>query len=54
MAAAADDDVLTWGALAVGPLFTLLVIVAVVTTVATSPLMGLVKPDPWLDEGDVH
>jgi Kef-type K+ transport system membrane component KefB len=31
-----------------GPLFTLLVIMAVVTTVATSPLLDAVKPDPWL------
>lgn len=31
-----------------GPLFTLLVIMAVVTTVATSPLLDVVKPDPWL------
>jgi Kef-type K+ transport system membrane component KefB len=37
-----------------GPLFTLLVVMAVVTTVATSPLLGLVRPDPWLGEGDVH
>ena len=33
-----------------GPLFTLLVMMAVVTTVATSPLMDVVKPDPWLGE----
>lgn len=33
-----------------GPLFTLLVIMAVVTTVATSPLLDVVKPDPWLGE----
>jgi len=31
-------------------LFTLLVIMAVVTTVATAPLLGLIKPDPWLGE----
>ena len=31
-----------------GPLFTLLVIMAVVTTVATSPLLDVIKPDPWL------
>jgi Kef-type K+ transport system membrane component KefB len=37
-----------------GPLFTLLVVMAVVTTVATAPLLSLVKPDPWLGEGDVH
>ena len=30
------------------PLFTLLVIMAVVTTVATSPLLDVLKPDPWL------
>jgi Kef-type K+ transport system membrane component KefB len=34
-----------------GPLFTLLVIMAVVTTVATSPLLDVIKPDPWLGEG---
>ena len=33
-----------------GPLFTLLVVMAVVTTVATSPLLDIVKPDPWLGE----
>ena len=33
-----------------GPLFTLLVIMAVVTTVATAPLLEVVKPDPWLGE----
>ena len=33
-----------------GPLFTLLVIMAVVTTVATSPLLEVIKPDPWLGE----
>jgi Kef-type K+ transport system membrane component KefB len=37
-----------------GPLFTLLVIMAVVTTVATSPLLDIVKPDPWLGEGGVN
>ena len=31
-------------------LFTLLVVMAVVTTVATSPLLDVVKPDPWLGE----
>lgn len=30
------------------PLFTLLVVMAVVTTVATSPLLDVVRPDPWL------
>lgn len=33
-----------------GPLFTLLVVMAVLTTVATSPLLDVVKPDPWLGE----
>ena len=33
-----------------GPLFTLLVIMAVVTTVATAPLLDVIKPDPWLGE----
>ncbi len=33
-----------------GELFTLLVVMAVVTTVATSPLLDLVKPDPWLGQ----
>ena len=33
-----------------GDLFTLLVVMAVVTTVATSPLLDVVKPDPWLGE----
>jgi len=33
-----------------GPLFTLLVVMAVVTTVATAPLLDVVKPDPWLGE----
>jgi len=33
-------------------LFTLLVVMAVVTTVVTSPLLDVVKPDPWL--GDRH
>jgi Kef-type K+ transport system membrane component KefB len=37
-----------------GPLFTLLVIMAVVTTVATSPLLDVVKPDPWLGERGVN
>ena len=37
-----------------GPLFTLLVLMAVVTTVATSPVLDMVRPDPWLGEGDVH
>lgn len=36
-----------------GPLFTLLVVMAVVTTVATSPLLDVVKPDPWLGRRDV-
>jgi len=31
-----------------GPLFSLLVVMAVVTTVATVPLLGLVRPDPTL------
>jgi Kef-type K+ transport system membrane component KefB len=31
-----------------GRLFTLLVLMAVVTTVATAPLLRLIKPDPWL------
>lgn len=31
-------------------LFTLLVLMAVFTTVATSPLLGLIKPDPYLGE----
>jgi Kef-type K+ transport system membrane component KefB len=35
-------------------LFTLLVLMAVITTVATSPVLDLVKPDPWLGEGDVR
>lgn len=33
-----------------GKLFTLLVVMAVVTTVATSPLLDVVRPDPWLGE----
>lgn len=33
-----------------GPLFTLLVIMAVSTTVATAPALQVVKPDPWLGE----
>lgn len=33
-----------------GPLFTLLVIMAVLTTVATSPALQVIKPDPWLGE----
>jgi Kef-type K+ transport system membrane component KefB len=33
-----------------GPLFTLLVIMAVLTTVATAPLLARLKPDPWLGE----
>ena len=37
-----------------GPLFTLLVLMAVITTVATSPVLDVVRPDPWLGEGDVH
>ena len=36
-----------------GPLFTLLVIMAVLTTIATAPLLSLVEPDPWLGEGGV-
>jgi Kef-type K+ transport system membrane component KefB len=36
-----------------GRLFTLLVVMAVVTTVATSPLLDVVKPDPWLGERDI-
>jgi Kef-type K+ transport system membrane component KefB len=32
-------------------LFTLLVVMAVVTTVAASPVLALVRPDPWLGEG---
>ena len=31
-----------------GRLFTLLVLMAVVTTVATAPLLRLVRPDPFL------
>jgi Kef-type K+ transport system membrane component KefB len=31
-----------------GSLFTMLVVMAVVTTLATSPLLDVVKPDPWL------
>jgi K+:H+ antiporter len=31
-------------------LFTLLVLMAVVTTVATGPLLGIIKPDPYLGE----
>lgn len=34
-------------------LFTLLVVMAVVTTVATSPLLDVVRPDPWLGERGV-
>ena len=37
-----------------GPLFTLLVIMAVVTTVATSPLLDVIKPDPWLGDRGVN
>ena len=37
-----------------GPLFTLLVVMAVVTTVATSPLLDVVKPDPWLGERGIN
>jgi Kef-type K+ transport system membrane component KefB len=33
-----------------GPLFTLLVVMAVLTTVATAPLLQVIKPDPWLGE----
>jgi Kef-type K+ transport system membrane component KefB len=33
-----------------GPLFTLLVIMAVLTTLATAPALQLIKPDPWLGE----
>ena len=33
-----------------GPLFTLLVIMAVLTTVATAPLLAVIKPDPWLGQ----
>ena len=33
-----------------GPLFTLLVIMAVLTTVATAPVLGWINPDPWLGE----
>jgi len=36
-----------------GRLFTLLVVMAVVTTVATAPLLALVRPDPWLGRGGV-
>jgi Kef-type K+ transport system membrane component KefB len=35
------------------PLFTLLVVMAVVTTVATAPLLQVLGPDPTLGEGDV-
>ena len=31
-----------------GHLFTLLVLMALVTTAATAPLLGLIRPDPWL------
>jgi len=34
-------------------LFTLLVVMAVVTTVATAPLLRVVRPDPWLGLGGV-
>jgi Kef-type K+ transport system membrane component KefB len=37
-----------------GDLFTLLVIMAVVTTVATSPLLDVIRPDPWLGERGVN
>jgi Kef-type K+ transport system membrane component KefB len=37
-----------------GPLFTLLVLMAVITTVATAPALDVVRPDPWLGEGDVR
>ena len=33
-----------------GRLFTLLVIMAVLTTVATAPVLARIKPDPWLGE----
>jgi Kef-type K+ transport system membrane component KefB len=33
-----------------GPLFTLLVIMAVLTTVATAPLLTMIRPDPWLGQ----
>lgn len=33
-------------------LFTLLVLMAVLTTVATGPLLGLIRPDPYLGEMD--
>jgi K+:H+ antiporter len=36
-----------------GPLFTLLVVMAVGTTVATAPLLRLVRPDPELGGGGV-
>jgi Kef-type K+ transport system membrane component KefB len=35
------------------PLFTLLVVMAVATTVATAPLLQILRPDPTLGEGDV-
>ncbi len=37
-----------------GRLFTLLVVMAVVTTVATSPLLDMVRPDPWLGERGIN
>jgi Kef-type K+ transport system membrane component KefB len=36
-----------------GPLFTLLVAMAVLTTVATAPALALLRPDPWLGERGV-
>jgi len=33
-----------------GSLFTMLVVMAVLTTLATSPLLDVVKPDPWLGQ----
>ncbi len=33
-----------------GPLFTLLVIMAVLTTVVTAPALQVIKPDPWLGQ----
>ncbi|MGH7338665.1 MAG: cation:proton antiporter, partial [Myxococcota bacterium] len=36
------------------PLFTMLVVMALVTTVATGPLLDLIRPDPFLGEGPQH
>ena len=36
-----------------GPLFTVLVVMAVLTTLATAPVVAAIRPDPWLGRGGV-